>query len=200
MKMATLLFFVLTSTVPAGAATMVYSLSGTGSGKKGTTEFVNAPFLITVFADTSSVTPPAGQPGFWTYTVNALEARVDLLGESGAILVPTRMFVSQNFSGGGAGFALQGGFFGGPDLMDFSHSSLSSWDLRSAFGPVSVPTAFIAPGQFTDINTGLGLLTFTSASNVTFTAQPVPEPGTMMLAIAGMAFLSLRTGRRLSRL
>jgi len=196
-----LLFFILTSAMPAGAAILMYSLSGTGSGSLNQTAFVDAPFEITVFAETQSATP-AVQQGFWTYTVPASEARVQVSGSSGRFLVPTRFFVSQLI--GSAGFSIHdGSFFGGPDLMNIQNPSLSTWDLRSPIGPVFLASASI-PVQgpptrpvFTNISTELGLLSFTAASNVTFRAAAVPEPGTMALGSTSLAILALRSRRRL---
>ncbi len=142
---------------------------------------MNATFTFTLSGDTDNVV--------------ALNASTDknILGivggytiagvGSGLFTEPLLVFVSRSF---GVGFSKFGG--GDPDLLDLQTSGTSTYDLRTAIGPVaSTNTNASTFGQFNNVASNLGAVTLNPVSpNATFTAVLVPEPSATLLAGLGL--------------
>jgi len=172
----------------AFAAPISYTFTGTGTGSIGTDPFTNAAFVVTINADTSQV---AYQPLLTSYGI------LNLAGTIGISGIGTANFTDPLFFFGGHGSADVGfGYFGPGNLIDVLNAAASTYDLVSNF-------TFTGPNgnlnQFVGAATNMGALTYTSMSDVTFTAVAgVPEPGCALLAVAGLAVVVLRR-RRLNR-
>ena len=181
------------------AASITYTITGTGSGQVGASTFTNAAYTIQVTADTAQVVP-LGTPGNLGFEVPSLTALITVAG-IGTVTVtePTRMFVSNTHVGAGFSRIL--------DLLDVEHPLFATWDLKTPIGPLADLEPF-AIAQFTDLSTSLGLMTLSSSSNVTFEATggeaqavlvpTLSETGflvlTLALALLGVALLRQRPG------
>jgi hypothetical protein len=155
----------------AQAAILNYSISGTGSGSLGGTNFVDANFTISMSGDTalfdgSDINPLISSSvsidGLGTTTIGESTR----LGINGSII-----FFSRS---------------SGLDLFDFFLAA--PVDLTQPFGPLSGIKVF-ALNQFNDVASSLGLLSFNSSSDVLFQASAVPVPAAAWLFGSGLAGL-----------
>ncbi len=164
-----------------------YIYTGTASGSFAGQGFRDASFVITGHADTANV-------GGWCCS-NAQNthssADVSLSGFgtfsfSGA----THTWIAENCCMG-FGANLSANYltlFSTPGLLNVGYT------LGTAIGPIAAGSAS-TQGQFVNIGTSGGALTFSNVNNVTFEARMVPEPSTyalMALGLAGVAFISRR--------
>ena len=160
----------------------------------GDTRFFDAAFTLEVFANTNNVmTRQIGNITF--YDVDDDSSRITIGGIGNALFADAeRFFCTPSVST--AGFSRSLGAQG--DLLDVTAPAFASYDLRSAFGPVSGGTL---QQFFDDEPTTRGGLTFSAMRDVTFTAV-VPEPSAavvLMTAVAGGALqrppVETRVGR-----
>ena len=159
----------------ANAGLLTYTIEGNGSGSLGGADFVGADFVISMVGDTDT---------FGGGDIDPLEsASVSIAGLGTTIFnIDTRLGIS--------GLII---YFsrspGGLDLFDFRLAA--AVDLTAPFAPVA-GTGIFALGQFVDVDTTLGLLTFVSSSDVIFQAggvEAVPTPTTILLFGLGLAGL-----------
>ena len=160
----------------AQSASIVYTFSGTGSGTVNSTTFVDVPFTIQVFADTSNIVGPSGS--FY-----------EVPDDSSTITIPG--IGTATFTGNLRVFALSTavgfGRVAGGDLLDMDHpTGFQGITLGTDWGPVFDASPF-AFNQFVNEPSSLGNVTLSSASDVTFTAGAgaVPEPSTALLGLGG---------------
>lgn len=164
----------------AHAAPITYTFQATGSGTIGTTPFSGASFTITVTGDTTGIVVIS--PGLMYNP--GLTSTIVIAGVGTATFTdPKQVLVAQSVPG--VGFEEAGGY----NLLDVRNSSFATYDLASTFGPAFDP-APSPVSQFSGIATSLGLLTFTSYQNATFTSllagSQVPT-----LSLPGLAALAL---------
>ena len=199
-RVAVILTASLLAFAPAAfAASITYTITGTGSGHVGASVFTDAAYTIQVTADTAQVTP-LGSPTNVGFEVPSLTALITVAGIGTATVTEsTRMFVSNTYTGTGFARFL--------DLLDVEHPLFATWDLKTPIGPLADLEPF-AIAQFTDLSTSLGLMTLSSSSNVTFEATggeaqavlvpTLSETGflvlTLALALLGVALLRQRPG------
>lgn len=173
--------------VTAQAAPVTYTFSGTAGGTVNGTPFTAAAFTIRVFADTVSIRP--GPPNF--FQVDDLFSTLDLAGFASATFIRNeRVFVNQSLSVLGFSHAESSG---ARDLLDINGAPFATYNLASSLGPIFDATPF-AFEQLSNEPSSLGPITFTQASNVTFTASVIPEPASLALLLLG---LSVAAGARL---
>jgi hypothetical protein len=169
----------------AHADGITYTFDATGSGTLGDVAFVNAAFTITVSADTLAIV----NCGSGVFSVDSLSADISITGfDTATILIPTRVFDNNSVSV--LGFS-QGSCAGG-DYLDISNAAFATYDLSTAIGPIFDPTPF-AVGQFQNVPTSGGILTVSSAQDVTFNAftaggggGPIPQASSSFSSDPGL--------------
>jgi hypothetical protein len=165
----------------AQAATLNYSISGTGSGSLGGTIFRDANFTINMLGDTSL---------FNGLDIDPLTSSSVTIGGLGTTTISegTRLGINGSI----IFFSRSSGF----DLFDFGLAA--PVDLTQTFGSV-LGTGVFALNQFNNVGSSLGLLSFSSSSNVLFQASnnvsTVPVPAALWLFGSGLLGL-LKTRRK----
>lgn len=171
----------------ASAAPILFSFSGDGVGTLDQTPF-GGHFAIEVLADTDDVSI-FGAAASDIFFVDG-PATIDLPLGAGSFSNPARITSTQPVLPLPGGAAIGLGVPG--DLLSIADPAIVGYQLDGAFGPVASTTPALLIG---DIQLDIGLLRFTSISDITFLATPIPEPSTALLVTVGMlAVLSL--GRR----
>lgn len=174
---------------------IIFTIQGDAAGTVGATAFgdVNTglfvPFALTVTTDTSLITPFTlgdGETGFITPEIAGVGISISGIG-SGTFTDTEDIFVSNTTSYVGITDSVY------EDLLDGFNTSLSTYDLQSAIGPLPL-TALLGIGQFGDVPTSLGSVTFLAASNVFFTASTTftPEPGTLLLTAGALLLAGVK--------
>ena len=177
----------------ADAEPILYRFQGQGAGQIGSQPFVGS-FAIELHGETDQIldTSNASQIGRSLTGPAAIE--LDGIG-SAVFTASMNVFIAESLfvdvSHLGMGVALSGG---DKAIFDLVSTELYGYRLGSQFGPVFVATPNLV-NQFNGVPTDLGDLSFSSMSNVTFTATPVPEPSSLVLMLIGLTVLA---GRRLS--
>ena len=170
----------------ADAATLSYTISGSGSGTLNGLSFNDAEFSFELTGDSANLSGNIIDP------LDTASFSIAGAG-SGTFLIDTRLGVSNS---GVVFFSRSGG--AGLDLFDFLTTE-APVDLATTFSVSQVGNVF-ALNQFEDIATTAGLLGFDSASNVTFASRiipisEVPLPAAAWMLIAGLGGLVV-VGRR----
>jgi hypothetical protein len=191
--------FALTGTA-VSAGPIVYTMTATATGTLGTTAFTGAAITVTSVADTSGAFVASGTTPDLNWQNNAFSSTIAIAG------IGTETFTDQTFwvDPNGAGDIIfgdvddGGGFFGGILGLTQLFVGLETYNLQSAFGPVSFAFDFEtgAFNAFQNIHTSGGLLSLV-ATNDTFTAASTPEPASFLLGGLGLVGLpALRRARR----
>jgi hypothetical protein len=189
---------VVTSTIiagsPAFAVPITYTEEATATGSLGGTPF-SGTVLLTMDNDTTNV---AGGPVF----VNIGTVTLDVAGFAPATFTDATQAVSNQTDA-------DGGFGDNTEnlaILFTSSNSFSTYDLKSAFGPVLGPAAFNPGASFPTTD---GLFVLDSVPNsVTFTATTAAVPAPLIgrglpifLVVGGVLFgvkLLERSGKRRS--
>ncbi|MBP7002965.1 VPLPA-CTERM sorting domain-containing protein [Amaricoccus sp.] len=178
MRRLALFLLALTLAAPASAATMTWRISGHGAGTLDGDAF-DAPFALVLRGDTGAYSNGRLKV---VSPLDRAELRIDGIGAA-EIAVPTRL----GFNPGNRVV-----FFAherGQDLFDFFVDQ--SLRLNTKLGPIAGFGVF-ALDQF-DVPTSLGRATFESATNVQFSAVPLPAAAPLLLGgVAGLGFLARR--------
>jgi hypothetical protein len=173
----------------AQAATIVYTISGTGSGSLNSVAFNNAAFTFTLTGDTTNIAGGVLDP-------------LTLAVASIAGFSPTTLTFATRLgqtAGGVVYFSRSGA--GGLDLFDFNLGA--PVNLATAFGPVT-GTGVFGLNQFQNVASTGGPLTFDTSSSVQFSSRlgqvgAVPEPGTWALMLAGFGLVGGAMRRRVTK-
>jgi hypothetical protein len=186
-----LTFMLAGTAVSAGPIT--YTMTATATGTLGSATFTGAAITVTSSADTTGAFVASGTVPDLNWENIAFSSTIAIAG------IGTETFTDQTFwlDPNGAGDIIFGPFFGG--ILGLTHLfvGLETYNLQSAFGPVSSPFDFEtgAFNAFQNIHTSGGLLSLV-ASNDTFTAT-TPEPSSFLFA--GLGMLGLLTVSRVRR-
>lgn len=179
----------------AQGAVRVYTISGAGSGSLGGLTFTDATFDIRLVGDTDNLL----DFGFGPPTITPLGSatvRIDGFADDVRLTGPTRFGLARDLNL--FYFSRYDGFAGGADLFDFrvTDAQEMAFDYAAPYGPVPGFDVFV--GQFSDVGTTQGALTFQAASGVTFSAAAVPEPRAWAMMIIGFAGVGALLRRRMS--
>jgi hypothetical protein len=176
----------------AQGAMITYTISGAGSGSLGGVTFTDAAFDILLVGDTDNLR----DFGFGAPAITPLESATVRIGgfADAGLTGSTRLGVARDTNL--FFFARYDGFGGGIDLFDFhvTDAQEMAFDYAAPYGPVPGFGLFL--GQFRDVGTSQGALTFQAASGVTFSAAAVPEPGVWAMMIVGFGGVGALLRRR----
>jgi hypothetical protein len=158
----------------ARADLISFTFEGTGTGNISGQPFTDSAFVIRGQYDTAEVVFVA--PGLFHVPLSSVTIEIAAVG-TGTFLNETSLFDNQQ---GPATLGFNDGFPAGLDLLDIRNPGFATYDLRSSFGPIFDPNPFPV-FQFFDIPLDIGIISFVSYRDVTFTASAVPEPFTLTL-------------------
>ena len=165
----------------AHAEGITYTFDATGSGSLGGVAFANAAFTITVTADTLAIINCGGN----VFSVDSLSADISITGfDTATILTSTRLFDNN----GASVLGFSQGSCAGFDYLDISNAAFGTYNLATTIGPIFDPSPF-AVGQFHDVPTTGGILTVSSAQDVTFNAVTL-SPGNGLVREASNSAVS----------
>jgi hypothetical protein len=157
------------------ADTINYTDSGIASGLIGNTPFTNA--LVTLSADGDTANAQLFM-GVWINLVITLDISIEGIG-TGEVTGSIFFAFSQPTPSGG-GFGADSNF-----IIGTASPSFSTYDLTTAFGPITGVGSFFACGTCTPIETTLGVLLLMQVGDTTFTATVTPLTAGVPGPIAG---------------
>lgn len=171
----------------ASAAPIVYTVAATASGTLDGVAFTNASFALRGIGDTST----SRLMGVENYE-NAVAVTVFVSGLATDTLAGAPVAFTEGSAGspppyGGIASASESSL-----VLGVVNPAFTTYDLKSAIGPLSGDTLFLDGTAFT---TSRGRLVLTNATNATFTAavNPTPEPSAFAaLGLGGLAALRRR--------
>jgi hypothetical protein len=181
--LATSIFLIASNN--AFAAVTQYQISGSGSGSLNGIDFNNQDFTFTLVGNTDNMV----SNGSYTAIDELDSATLAIKGlSSTSFSLPTRLGIANS----GAVFFSRASA-AGADLFDF----MTSLDYRTALTSnfSTTGTGVFALNQFQNVASSVGVVTFNSSSDVTFSSvAAVPEPETY--ALMGVGLLGLLAARR----
>lgn len=155
---------------------MAYSITGIGTGVFAGQNFNNASYLISMTADTSTISNVGG--GIYVVVPNSTEIAVSGIGATGSFTNNVLVVSNQNNSNAGFGDVDQ------DFAIEFVHNpAFSGYNLATPIGPLSGGALYNLGVTFP---TTAGDFEFDSLANATFTAQPVPEPSSLVAVSLGL--------------
>jgi hypothetical protein len=161
----------------AEAASLRYTIDGTGSLTLGATDYTDVDFRFTLIGEPSGL-------GFAVLPLSS--ATLSLSGAVDALFLgPTRLGINS----ANVVFFARNEALDISDLFDFTVPVRV--DLAQPFGPVTGVGVF-GLNQFIEVPTSLGALTFLSSSDVQFAATAVPLPASLPLLAGAVAMVVVR--------
>jgi hypothetical protein len=183
-------FALLLSASTCISSPITFTFEGTGSGTLAGQAFSNTAFLITAQADTSNANCFSTSSTGCSLSHTSAKILLSGLGEH-QFTSSTRTFVNNTNTGAGFSRGVSDGVI---DLFTgFRNPALATWKMTESIGPITANAQLVQWSNPTPILTSGGTLNFTNATVLgTFTARVVPEPSTLLLALAGFSLLGIR--------
>ena len=187
---ARLILLAILSTAFAPGTPLTVTITVTGSGFLGSTQFRGTPFTLTFTTDTTLLVTPAcctataTPPG--TPTTFSMPG-----GASGTVMGNPSVFVSTNPPSDISAVPGYGVWaYGGDELFDFTSMAFAGYRLTTSLGPITGPPRFVDSSL--SFVTSAGTLSFNSINTVTFNAvvSGGPGPPAQMPAIGGVVSAS----------
>jgi hypothetical protein len=181
--------------LPAAAEPITFTVSAVGSGTLGATPFTNALITFTQATDTTLLTTCSGYPCAPDVAGNT----VTIAGVGTETLTDATYFFDNAINVFGITFEAGVAFLAAED------SSFATYNMQTAFGPATY--SIYSGSEVSSEPTSGGSLSVTFPNNPTVTAQacvecassPVPEPGSLGLALVATGILGIVMCRRKSR-
>jgi hypothetical protein len=187
--------------VPVHAAPISYTLTTTASGTLGGSPFTDSSVMVRLTGDTTAIV--AGTGTFAGLLENPGMATISVAGLGTATLTDSIVIVSSfnNPAYFGTSLVLILDNTNGTGILLQEGDGFLGYDLQTPLGPVS-GTGGVASGSMVTPHfpTSAGDLTWAIGQPMvssTFAAELVPEPGSLLLLVAGLA--PLIAGRRVAR-
>lgn len=181
------IFYVIVVINPISAQPITYTFSGECDGSFDDTYFYNADYEVVIQGDTQDVVW-APHPTDTVAVIVNLSGSIEIEGEGIASLtLPLYVFCNQSINWLGFGNSGNSGVSSNLDLIDLDGlgDMFSNYELKSSYGPILDTTPRYS--QFSDVETDRGLLTLSPVHDVTFQAELIPEPTTLLLlGLGGM--------------
>jgi hypothetical protein len=177
-------FFGLLAVPRVEATPISFTFQGTLTGVLGDSQFTAVPFAIIANGDTANIVQSGTQ---FSLDTDSATFAISGIG-SGTFAIATRVFVARGvvlnslgpidiLSFGRAGIS-------GDPLMVFTNPAFATYDLSTPFGPLLIGNAIAVNA----IPTTMGTLNIGNATDVTFTAAPLPPFLTVAIDIKPGSF------------
>jgi len=179
------------------AGPITYTITTNATGTLGATPFTNAPITITVTGNTSAVTTGPGMLS--SYLINPAITATLTIGGLGSSTFTDSIEMVASFNStisGQDGVVIVDTTNGGPSdptgILSTIGPIFLGYSIQSALGPVLGPGGVANQGPVDGyFSTTAGHLQFAAgqgggAGTSTFTAVTTPEPGTLLLVVAGI--------------
>lgn len=171
---------------PSASATPIFfEFTGTGSGNLDANSFFDVFFEVQIAGDTDDINFDFGPD---VPQIAGLSGTISLTG-IGLGTFADSLYVFNNQSNEAVGFGSSSQF----DLIDLFAPGvgLDTYGLDTSFGPISSVNLFF--GQFLQVDTSLGSLTFDTVREATFQATlgVIPEPASILVLASGAVCLGL---------
>lgn len=179
-----------TASTTADAATVLYSITGNGSGSLNGTSFTNANYSIQLTGDTTNV----AACGTSCQNLGPLsQALITIDGFAPVTLTAaTELGVARDVN------VIFFGLNGSSDYLDFhiTDAQEMAFNFLAGYGPVTGTNVF-ALNQFSNIASSGGALTLSQSSNVVFSSLEgaVPEAPTWMMLLLGFGAVGMTIRR-----
>ena len=170
------------------ATPITFTFNGIGDLALDSVEYDSTEFTVILNADTNNI-----QVFGSIFRYEPVSATIDIgvLGTGTFDSNPVYVFSSQSSTVAGFGIDSHG------DLFGTINSVLASYDMQSNLSPTSGSPN--DPGQWTNVGTSLGPMSFDNFTSSTFSASlsAVPEPGILpLLAAGGIVMVAVKFMRR----
>jgi len=182
--------------VPLGGAqatTITYTETGTASGFIGNDKFTDALLTFRAVGDTANAQLFGGS---WINIVNSVDFTIEGIGP--VTFTAAVDFVFSQPGDPTKGTSAGGGFsIGGIDVLGTINSSFATYELTTAFGPITDIGDFFSCVSCIGTNLGnLELLSLNGDTTFTATISQTPLPAALPLFAAGLGGLGLLGWRR----
>lgn len=175
---------------PAPAAPITYTFTGSATGQLEDTPFADRPFQLTGHSDTSNIYENSTYPIYHGFLYLGATFDIDGVGQ-GSFLDSSVISVFNNYDAEFLAFRR----FASSDIPSFlalyaPGQGLDTWDHTTSIGPISGNALAGGPVPGGILQTTVGDLYFSVASEVVFEATVVPLPPALLVFASGLLVVS----------